>query len=224
MVESAFAAGEGEEGFDQRSWSRLEASSSSAGRSPHLRGGGIAEGDLHQCALSGEGGSELVGGVGDEATLRLEGGVEAPEEVVEGVAELLELVLRAVEGEALVQAGRGDPAGGAGDRSDGRSILPAMSQPARRARTPTTARAIPESTRSWCESEARCAACAGPRLCHLVHGLCQLVGTPAPADAGPVSADAGSCVSCGDRQQRQPIRPIRAEVQQRTADAVPASS
>ena len=44
----------------------------------------------------------------------------------------------------------------------GRSILPATSQPARTARTATAASAIPESTRSWCESDARCAAWTDP--------------------------------------------------------------
>ena len=109
VVESAFAAGEGEEGLDQGLLLPVGGEERLAGRSPHLRGGGIAEGDLDQGALPGEGRSQLVGGVGDEATLRLERSVEPREEVVEGVPELLEFVLRAVEGQALVQAGRGDP-------------------------------------------------------------------------------------------------------------------
>jgi len=44
----------------------------------------------------------------------------------------------------------------------GRSIRPATSQPARRASAATMARAIPELTRSWCASAARCAAWTVP--------------------------------------------------------------
>ena len=79
------------------SCSRLEASSSWPVDRHIVRGGGIAEGDLNEGAFSGERGAELVGGVGDEASLRLEGSLEAREEVVEGVAELFELVLGPVE-------------------------------------------------------------------------------------------------------------------------------
>ena len=75
------------------------------------------------------GGAQFVGGVGDEVSLCFEGSVEPREQVVEGVAELLELVLRAVEGQALVQAGRGDPPGRAGDGPDG-SQHPAGDEPA----------------------------------------------------------------------------------------------
>ena len=35
--------------------------------------------------------------------------------------------------------------------------------------------AIPELTRSWCESVARCAAWTGPCLCHLMHSQGQLM-------------------------------------------------
>ena len=53
----------------------------------------------------------------------------------------------------------------------GRSILPATSQPAKRARTATMARATAELTRSWCESAARSRGLDGSSLFHLVHGL-----------------------------------------------------
>ncbi len=120
LGQPAFAAGEGEQGFDQ---ARLLIAGGE-----HLLGGGtpcrgrragVVERDLEDGALGGQGGAQLVGGVGDEVPLGLEGGFEPREEVVEGVAELLELVLRAVEGQALVQAGRGDPPGRAGDGPDG---------------------------------------------------------------------------------------------------------
>ena len=68
-------------------------------------------------------------GVGDESPLSLERSVEPPEEVIECVPEFLQFALRAVEGEALVQAGRGDPPRRAGDRSD-RAQHPAGNEPA----------------------------------------------------------------------------------------------
>ena len=84
---------------------------------------------MYQGAFPREGGSQLVGGVGDETPLRLEGGLETGEEVVEGVAERFELVLRPVEGQALVQAAGGDPSGRAGDSPD-RPQDPAGNEPA----------------------------------------------------------------------------------------------
>jgi hypothetical protein len=51
--------------------------------------------------------------------LGLEGGFEPREEAVEGIPEFLELVLRPVQGQAFVQAGRGDPPGRTGDGPDG---------------------------------------------------------------------------------------------------------
>ena len=72
-----------------------------AGRPQGLGVGvGVGEGDFEQGAQAGEGGAQLVGGVGDEVSLGVEGGFEAGEEVVEGVAEFGELVLWAVEAEA----------------------------------------------------------------------------------------------------------------------------
>ena len=70
-----------------------------------------------------------MGGVGDEVSLSLERRVESAEQLVEGVPEFLELVLWAIEGEALVQVGRGDPSGLAGDGPDGPQH-PAGNEPA----------------------------------------------------------------------------------------------
>ena len=120
LGQPAFAAGEGEQGLDQ---ARLLVAGGE-----HLLGGatprdgrraGVVERDLEDGALGGQRGAQLVGGVGDEVPLGLEGGFEPREETVEGVPEFLELVLRAVEGQAFVQAGRGDPPGRAGDGADG---------------------------------------------------------------------------------------------------------
>ena len=122
----------------------------------------VGERDLDQRSLACQRRAQLVRGVGDELTLRLERSFEPPKQVIERVPEFLELVLRAVQGQALVQAGGGDPPAVRVMVRIGRSILPATSQPARRASTATIARAIPELTRSWCESAARCAAWTDP--------------------------------------------------------------
>ena len=89
----------------------------------------VGERDLDQGSLARQRRAQLVRGVGDELALRLERSVEPPEQVIEGVPEFLELVLRAIEGQALVQAGGGDPSGRAGDGPD-RSQHPAGDEPA----------------------------------------------------------------------------------------------
>ena len=120
FTQTPFAAGQGEQGIDQM---RLFVV-----RGKHLFCGGapfgvarvrIVERNLEEIALGGEGGAQFMGGVGDEVLLGIKGTFESREEAVEGVAELLELVLRAGEGQTFVEAGRGDPPGGAGDGSDG---------------------------------------------------------------------------------------------------------
>jgi hypothetical protein len=63
----------------------------------------------------GQRGAELVGGVGDEAALAVEGAVEALQHGVEGVGQVLELVVGPLQGDALLQVAVGDPAGGGGD-------------------------------------------------------------------------------------------------------------
>jgi hypothetical protein len=59
-----------------------------------------------------------VRGVGDEALLRAEGGLEAGEEVVDGVRQVLQLVLGSGEGEALVEVALGDLPGRRGHRAE----------------------------------------------------------------------------------------------------------
>jgi hypothetical protein len=90
FVQPAFAAGQGEQGFDQ---ARLLIAGGE-----HLLGGGtpgggrrvrVIEGNLEEGAFGGQGGAQLVGGVGDEVPLGLEGGFEPREEAVEGVPEFL---------------------------------------------------------------------------------------------------------------------------------------
>jgi hypothetical protein len=53
--------------------------------------------------------------VGGEAALRVEGGVEPREHPVEGVGQLLELVVRPLQGDPLVQGALGQALGGRGD-------------------------------------------------------------------------------------------------------------
>ncbi|WP_345146080.1 hypothetical protein [Nonomuraea rubra] len=60
-------------------------------------GVGVGEGDFEQGTQAGQGGAQLVGGVGDEVALGVEGGLQPGEQVVEGVAELGQLVGGAAE-------------------------------------------------------------------------------------------------------------------------------
>jgi hypothetical protein len=70
-----------------------------------------------------------VGGVGHEPALGLEGGVEAAEHLVEGVGQLLELVLRPLEVDPLVQGAALQPPGGGRDGAE-RTQDPPGDQPA----------------------------------------------------------------------------------------------
>ena len=96
---------------------------------PFCGGGRVGQGDLEQGALAGQRGPQLVRGVGGEAPLRFEGGLQPREQAVEGVGELLELVVGSVQGQPLVQAAGGDPPGGGRDRVQ-RAQHPAGQQPA----------------------------------------------------------------------------------------------
>ena len=175
-IEPALAAGEGEEGFDQ---ARLLVV-----RGEHLLGGGtpcgdrrvgVVERNLQQGALGGKGGAQFVGGVGDEVTLRLERSVEPPEQVIEGVPEFLQLVLRAVEGQALVQVGRGDPSGRAGDGPDG-SQHPAGNEPAgEEGEHGHDGQRDSRVDEKLVRVGGALCGFGGPYLCQLMHGLCQLI-------------------------------------------------
>ncbi len=99
----------------RRSCRELEASSSSrTGRSD----AGIApvrHRDLQQRAVDGQRGAQLVGGVGDEPALAVEGVVEAFQHRVERVGQVLDLVVRPGHRDAPVQRVGGQAAGGLGD-------------------------------------------------------------------------------------------------------------
>ena len=117
-VEAALAAGEREQRFDQALLLLADGEQLLAGVPVGLDAGvGIAERELEQGALERERGAQLVRGVGDELSLRLEGRFEPAEQSVDGGAELLELVVGPVEVEPAVEVAGGDLAGGVGDRA-----------------------------------------------------------------------------------------------------------
>ena len=105
-----------------------------------MLGAGIGQGDLADDPLAGQRGAQLVRGVGDELALGAEGCLQPGQQRVEGVAEFLELVIGAGEGEALAQAGGGDLAGGRGDGAQ-RPQHAAGDEPAERRRESTAMRA-----------------------------------------------------------------------------------
>jgi hypothetical protein len=80
--------------------------------------------------------------VGDEVPLCLAGGLQAGEQLIEGVAEGLELVVRAGQAQPLVQAAGRDPAAAAVMVASGRRIRPAASQPSATAIAVTIASAM----------------------------------------------------------------------------------
>ena len=64
---------------------------------------GLGHGDVDEGAHGGERGSQFVRGVGHEPPLAGEGEIEAVQHVVEGVGELLELVVGSVEADPLIE-------------------------------------------------------------------------------------------------------------------------
>jgi hypothetical protein len=76
----------------------------------------VAERDLKERPLARQRRAEFVRGVRDELALRQERGVEAAEQLIEGVPELLELVVRAGHRDPLMRAARGYPPGRRRDR------------------------------------------------------------------------------------------------------------
>jgi hypothetical protein len=89
-----------------------------------LGGVGVGQGDVDFGAGDRQRGAQLVGGVGGKAALGVEGGVQAREHLVEGVGQLLELVVGAVQGDALVQGALRQALGGGGDALQRAQHLP----------------------------------------------------------------------------------------------------
>jgi hypothetical protein len=87
VVEAAFAAGQGEQRFQQASLLLAEHQQPLQGRSRRREGGGgVAERLLQQGAFQGQWGAELVGGVGDKALLGVQRRLQPAEAVLDGVA------------------------------------------------------------------------------------------------------------------------------------------
>ena len=105
------------------------------GQRDRLRRGRLGFGQRHVegRAHRGQRGTQLVRGVGDEPALGVEGDLQPLQQAVDGVTELLELVLRAVQAEPLVQAVLGDALGRRGHLPD-RPQRPPGYQPAERDR------------------------------------------------------------------------------------------
>ena len=115
MVEAALAAGQGEEGVDELRLVLARVDGLLAGGSERVEGDvGVGQSYLEEGLAEHERGAQFVGGVGDEASLGVERRFEAGEQPVDGVAEILELVVGAGEREALVQVALGDLTGGGG--------------------------------------------------------------------------------------------------------------
>ena len=76
---------------------------------------GVVEYDVDGCAHDGERGAQLVGGVGDEPPLAVEGALEPVEHVVEGLGQLVELVAWSAQRDPCRQVAFRRGAGGGGD-------------------------------------------------------------------------------------------------------------
>src|SRR5262249_59080813 len=104
LANAALAAGQGEQRLDEAFLLGVGGEHLRGDTAPGFGGGGgVIQRDLQQGALPGEGGAQFVGGVGGEVPLGVEGGFEAGEQLVEGVAEGFELVVGAAQGQPLVQ-------------------------------------------------------------------------------------------------------------------------
>jgi hypothetical protein len=131
MVEAALAAGQGEERIDELCLIFARVDDLFARGSERVEGDvGVGQGYLEEGLADHERGAQFVGGVGDEASLGVERPFEAGEKPVDGVAEVLELVVGAGECETLVQVALGDLTSGA-SYDPQRSQDPARDEPAR---------------------------------------------------------------------------------------------
>lgn len=96
---TTLAAGQGKQRLDELLLLGVGREQVPADRLPRAGSGvRVSEGDLQQGALSGQGGAQLVGSVGGETPLGVEGCLKPREKAVEGIREFLELVVGAIEG------------------------------------------------------------------------------------------------------------------------------
>ena len=132
LAGAGFAAGQGEQRLDEAFLLGVGGEQLPADGLPGAGGAAwVGEGYLEQGAFPGQGRAQLVRGIGGEAPLGVERGLQPREQVVEGVGEFLELVVGSVQAQPLVQAAGGDPPGGGGDRAQ-RAQHPAGDDPADR--------------------------------------------------------------------------------------------
>ncbi len=128
-----------------------------AGHRAHLVGPGVGVGqsDVDLGAHDRERCPQLVRGVGHEAALTVEGGVEATEHGVERVGQFLEVIGRAGEADALGEVLLGQALGRGRDVVQGRSTRPATTQPSPTDATAMSPRAVADCTSNWCRAPSR---------------------------------------------------------------------
>ena len=120
VVEAALTAGQGEEGIDELRLFLAGVDHVVAGGFEGVQGERrVGQRDLQERLGEHDRGAQLVGGVGHEASLGVEGRFQAAEQSVDGVAEVFELVTGSLEGEAFVEGTIRDPPGGRGHGPDG---------------------------------------------------------------------------------------------------------
>ena len=105
-----------------------------------------------------------MGDVGGELPLGGEGGLKAAEQPVEGVRQVLELVVGAVQREAPVKVEGGDVPCGCRDRAQRAQYRPAITQPSPADAAAMMARVISDATRSWLFSASACCCLAVCRI------------------------------------------------------------
>src|SRR6266511_925125 len=82
-AEAFFAAGEGEQAVDEALVALVDGEQGGAELTQRFRRVGVVEGDFDERAVDGQRGAELVGGIGDESALAVEGALLAVEGAVE---------------------------------------------------------------------------------------------------------------------------------------------
>jgi hypothetical protein len=129
-VQAAFAPGQREQGRDEVFLLLFGGQGPLAGGAQRGLGGlPVPQRDLEQGPLPGQRRAQLVRRVRHELALSPERGVQPAEQLVEGVTELLELIVGTGHPDALMQAAGRDPAGGGRDRAQ-RAEHPPGHQPA----------------------------------------------------------------------------------------------
>ena len=102
--QALFAGGQGEEGFYKPLLSFAVEEQFLACRTQTGRGGArVGQGQLEQCALQRDRRAQLVRRIGDEPALWFEGRFQTVEQAIECAAELLELVVGAIECQPFVE-------------------------------------------------------------------------------------------------------------------------